>query len=358
MSGGVVLPTRAAVDRLRAALARDHLLYERRGPGRAAEWQRVGAAEPFDWNAGPALVGVKRFFFPSREPLLRWRGDAVMETLPDPAPFALVGLRACDLAAIAYLDAFFAGDAAYEARRRRALLVGVNCVAACAGGFCDEVDAGPFARGGFDLALTPLRDGRVVVDVGSAAGRVVVRSHCADAPAVDVATAREWTAAERDARATFVPRPFVGRAITRVDAASAQVAAGSTPATTAGDGAVHDAEWQALGRWCLACTGCTSLCPTCSCFTVVDEPSGDGGERVRYWDSCLLSGFQREASGHHPAPDPGDRVRRFWSHKLSREFAATCGRLGCVGCGRCDVACPGVIGASRVLAALGGERSP
>jgi len=338
-SGGVV-GDRAAIDRLRRGLARDRVLYERRGAGAEAEWRRVTAAEPFDWDAGPALTGVKRFFFPSREPLLRWSGDTVEETIPDPAPFALFGLRGCDLAAIAYLDVFFAGDTAYEARRRGATLVGVNCVAACAGGFCHEVDAGPFARAGFDLALTPLPDGRVVVDPGSAAGDDLIRSQCAGGGPLDTETARAWARVEAEALATFPPRPSVAHAIARIDAAP-----GTSP--------IEDAEWQALGRSCLACTGCTSVCPTCSCFMVVDEPNGERGERVRYWDSCLLEGFQREASGHHPAPRAGDRVQRFWTHKLSRDFAETCGRVGCVGCGRCDVTCPGVIGAARVLGTLG-----
>ena len=106
---------------------------------------------------------------------------------------------------------------------------------------------------------------------------------------------------------------------------------------------------------CFACTGCTSLCPTCSCFTCVDESHDGRAERVREWDSCLLEGFQREASGHSPSPLPGDRVRRFWTHKLERAFAERLGRLGCVGCGRCDVTCPGSIGALRVLGALGAE---
>jgi formate hydrogenlyase subunit 6/NADH:ubiquinone oxidoreductase subunit I len=145
-------------------------------------------------------------------------------------------------------------------------------------------------------------------------------------------------AAEARARASFPARPFIARAIARLDAS-----------------AIGDEEWQALGPACFACTGCTSLCPTCSCFTIVDEPHARGGERVRHWDSCLLEGFQREGSGHHPSPRAGDRVRRFWQHKLANEFVADRGRIGCVGCGRCDVACPGSIGALRVLEALGGR---
>jgi ferredoxin len=148
-------------------------------------------------------------------------------------------------------------------------------------------------------------------------------------------------AAARAAAASFPARPFVAAAIARIDAG-----AGAAP--------IVDGEWQALGRACFACTGCTAVCPTCSCFTIVDEPDGaGGGERARHWDSCLLEGFQREASGHHPAPRAGDRVRRFWQHKLSREFVAALGRRGCVGCGRCDPTCLGEIGALGVLRALG-----
>lgn len=262
---------------------------------------------------------------------------------PRPAPFVLFGLAACDLAAIAQLDATFAADPWYRARRAAAFLVGVDCLAACAGGFCVEVDTGPFARAPFDVNLTPLPDGRVVVAWGSPAGIAALdRAGLATAP-VDGGTALALAEVAAAAAATFPVRPAVARGLARMNAAPAAAA-------------IADDEWQDLGPRCLACTGCTNLCPTCTCFTVVDEVGPEGGTRARVWDSCLLAGFQREASGHHPAPRPGDRVRRFWYHKLSRDFSDAAGRIGCVGCGRCDVACPGTIGALGVLAALGGER--
>jgi formate hydrogenlyase subunit 6/NADH:ubiquinone oxidoreductase subunit I len=152
----------------------------------------------------------------------------------------------------------------------------------------------------------------------------------------DRATRAAYEATHAAALASFPARPFIRRAIARISTRQ-----------------ITEAEWQALGPSCLACTGCTNLCPTCSCFTVVDEPGEGGGERVRHWDSCLLDGFQGEASGYHPAPHPGDRVRRFWDHKLSDDFTADFGRPGCVGCGRCDVTCPGSIGALAVLGRLG-----
>jgi len=425
----VVLADRRAVDALRAVLGRDRALFEpclavgtseprragaqreRLAPRAAGaesersaslpladepEWRHVSGHEPFAWEASAPLTGVKRFFFPAREVLLRWqvdamgdavddpsvgaeaaaapsralppRPDTIEETLPDPAPFALFGVRPCDLAAIAYQDRFFATDLWYQRRRARALLVGINCLRACPGGFCRDVGAGPFARAGFDLDLTPLAGGRVVVEIGSARGRAALASagliaepagpgaepgagapHARDraasgpdapAGAVDAGTHAAFAVAAARAVASFPARAEIGRAIARINAER-------------GAERVGDIEWQRLGPSCFTCTGCTNLCPTCSCFTVADERRDGSGERVRYWDSCLLAGFQREASGHHPAPHPSDRVRRFWYHKLARDFVADGGRLGCVGCGRCDVTCPGSIGALRVLTTLG-----
>lgn len=328
---------RAAVDALRAQLVRAAALYEVQSGPSGAEWTAVDGQAPFDWSAPRPLTGPKRFFFPPREPLLRWRGDDAVRVLPEPRPFVLFGVRPCDLAAIAVLDRFFADDPAYARRRAAALLVGLDCLQACAGGFCRDVEAGPFAHAGFDLDLTPLADGHVLVQVGTQRAAALLTDAGVLATPADAAVAEAYATAEAHARDTFPHRPFVGRAVARVDG-----------------GEVAAAEWQALGPACFGCTGCTNLCPTCSCFTVVDEPRGDGsGERTRHWDSCLLEGFQREASGHHPAPTSGDRVRRFWLHKLSADFVPALGRIGCVGCGRCDVACPGSIGALRVLAALG-----
>jgi sulfhydrogenase subunit beta (sulfur reductase) len=335
MIAQVVLPRREAVDALRRALARERVLYEVRADRGDAGWSISGAEEPFDFEAPLPLTGAKRFFFPPRETLLCWHGEEVEATPPEPRPFVLFGLRACDLTAIGYQDRFFADDPWYACRRAAALLVGVSCLTACAGGFCADVDAGPFAGAGYDLDLTPLPDGRVFLRVGTRAGLEALAHAPLAIEAPDGAALAAFESCRAAALASFPARPFVGRAITRV-----------------AERGVTDGEWQALGPACFACTGCTSLCPTCSCFTVLDEPGGDGGERTRVWDSCLLEGFQREASGHHPAPRAGDRVRRFWYHKLSGDFAGF-GRPGCVGCGRCDVTCPGSIGALRVLDALG-----
>ncbi|MEI8597112.1 hypothetical protein P4S64_03760 [Vibrio sp. M60_M31a] len=65
--------------------------------------------------------------------------------------------KSCDLVAIRYQDEFFEQDPYYQARRKQALLVGVDCTHPCKHGFCPTVNAGPSVRDETaDLVIHPL----------------------------------------------------------------------------------------------------------------------------------------------------------------------------------------------------------
>ena len=125
----------------------------------------------FGWAHGPDAG--KRFLVPPRERLSTIRRDGTLSVEaapPDDAPYAFVGLRSCDLHAIAVQDRVFMDlDPAYRDRRERALFIGVNCEEPGGTCFCDSMHTGPRCTLGFDLALTELDDG-FVVDVGSTRG--------------------------------------------------------------------------------------------------------------------------------------------------------------------------------------------
>ena len=56
-----------------------------------------------------------------------------------------------------------------------------------------------------------------------------------------------------------------------------------------------DEEWDAIASSCIACTGCTRVCPTCTCFTAEEEQdTPHSGTRVRVWDSCQSVSFTRK----------------------------------------------------------------
>lgn len=326
-------------ERLRAHLALSRRVYEPRPDGQGGRhWQPVGAedAAPFEAFAESPAFSAKAFFFAEREALFRFEHGRFQALNPPVAPLALFGLHACDLAAVAYQDRFFAQDPHYQARREASLLVGLDCAETCAQGFCTVVASGPEVRAGTaDLILVPPAAGKSwLVLAASRAGDHAL------AGLELVPAAGDWASlrTERAARIAEAQGP------------SQSLQAGIAALNAA---AVPQASWEALGLRCLGCSGCTSVCPTCSCFAPLDLPQDGAMQRERVWDSCLYEGFQKEASGANASATPGTRVRRYWFHKFGEGFRAEFGRYGCVGCGRCDRICPGGIGVHAVLNRIG-----
>src|SRR5271167_2677397 len=74
--------------------------------------------------------------------------------------YAFIGVRACELHAIAIQDKVFLDgqfvDPGYKARRESLFLVAVNCGQAGGNCFCASMSTGPKATSGYDLALTEL----------------------------------------------------------------------------------------------------------------------------------------------------------------------------------------------------------
>ncbi|HEX5278285.1 MAG TPA: 4Fe-4S dicluster domain-containing protein [Fluviicoccus sp.] len=295
-----------------------------------------------DWENfdGVPLSSLKPFFFAERETVFVFDGTHFRSRLPDVPSRVFFGVKACDAAALAVQDRFFAEDPLYQARRKSALVVAVDCVSPCAGGFCPLTDAGPLVREeGADLVLTPVARGWQLAARTANGERVLTdfRRSQASVVELDPVEAAQTRQALGDACvAAFGDLSALAAGLARVQA-----------------GAVTPAEWETLAIQCLSCSGCVNLCPSCSCFTTFDVGQPQGIVRERVWDACLYDGFQREASGHHPSPTPGARTARYWFHKFSPHFIPQQGRLGCTGCGRCDAVCPGVIGAKAVLTRVG-----
>ena len=119
----------------------------------------------FGYVVGPH--SWKKYLFPPLTTLLRSQKTAAgwkFDTPPDiQPPLAMLGIRACELAALAIQDRIFMGgdyvDPIYAGRRQRLFLVAVNCTQAAATCFCVSMDTGPRCTSGYDLALTELAAG-------------------------------------------------------------------------------------------------------------------------------------------------------------------------------------------------------
>jgi hypothetical protein len=295
----------------------------------------------FGFAVGPH--SLRREMLVPRTTLVRIRKSATGLEIDTPAPpasrRAFIGVRACDLAAMAVQDRVLLGgpfaDADYAARRRDVFVLAVQCTEPGGTCFCASMGTGPRARAGFDLAATELCDDgphRFVVEVGTELGAAVLaRVDAAQAPDADVARAD----ARVDAAATRMGRSL--------DTAGLKEAIQASP---------EHPRWDDVAARCLGCTNCTLVCPTCFCTTVEDttDLSGHEAERVRRWDSCFTADFAY-VHGGNVRPSLRGRYRQWLTHKLASwwdQFDTS----GCVGCGRCITWCPVGIDLTEEAAAV------
>lgn len=354
----VALPRAALVDLLRELGARGYEVHGpqvrdgvlRFGPLRSVDdlprgWvgrqeagryrlEHRGHPRVFDVVHGPE--GLKRYLFPPREALFAWvrenGGWRVTADAPAAPRVALLGVRACDLAALAVLDRVFLRegeeDPRYQARRPQLFLIAVDCAHPAAICFCTAWGTGPEAQHGYDLALTELDEG-FVVRIGSEAGREVLAAlPWEPASAFWLERARRQQEEARAALRRTLPDPEVLR--------QALLAQLESPL------------WDAWAARCMGCANCTQVCPTCFCWDVEDEIAleGDRVTRFRRWDSCFAPGHAHTAGGND-RPTVRERFRQWMTHKLATWYDQF-GVSGCVGCGRCITWCPAAIDLTEV----------
>lgn len=115
--------------------------------------------------------------------------------------------------------------------------------------------------------------------------------------------------------------------------------------------------WEEYGSRCIACGRCNTVCGTCSCFNMQDifyKDNEKTGERRRVWSSCQIDGYSEVAGGADFRANQGDRMRFKVMHKIN-DFNKRFGYHMCVGCGRCDDACPEYISFSNCVNKLNEE---
>ena len=242
-------------------------------------------------------------------------------------PYALLGVRACDLAAIKVQDRVLIGDKyrdpTYEGLRRDVFIVAVQCTQGAATCFCASMGTGPRPQSGFDLALTELigpGGHRFVVQAGSNRG-VELLAELQTAPAPDADLREAEAAADRASV----------QQVRSIDTSGIKDLLYQN---------FDHPRWDNVAARCLTCANCTMVCPTCFCTAVEDvtHVSSDQAERWRRWDSCFTLSFSYIHGGNVRTSGKA-RYRQWMTHKLA-SWIDQFGTSGCVGCGRCIAWCP------------------
>ncbi len=282
-------------------------------------------ARQFAWSHGPQ--SIKTVVFPPRQTLWRAKRDkqgnlSFEAETAVPTKRAILGVRACDLAALALLDAHFMGeftDAHYAATREGLFLVAVNCSHPSDVCFCASTGDGPDSESA-DLVLDELDDGFLIAAYTKQGQELL---------------------ASLDTRNVFPDQEQ--KALAQRQRSRQQLRQLPADLEHKLAKALTSNRWSEIANRCLACGNCTAVCPTCFCHRQMDESAVDGAEvdHVREWDSC----FNQSHSYIHGLTihaHTAERYRQWFMHKLFY-WHEQYGRSGCVGCGRCISWCPAAI---------------
>lgn len=284
---------------------------------------------------GNSVISPRAFLLPQTEPLLRIKSAKGGEFVPieEKKKRVFYGVRPCDIKALALMRKFFVDefvDVPYQQKLENSFFIVLACAKPCLEkSFCAQMRSGPIAQEGFDLQLLPLSRG-YLVESGTKKGSQLLKKN-------KRLFRRALAADEKELKARL--KDF-SQDIEKIDyrKLSCLIKEDKIPQSV----------WEDLGLRCVSCSGCITLCPTCSCFSVIDRMDGDGGVRLRYTDGCPYAGFTRMAGGHSPLPLHKEHIRRFFEHKLNIDVQRY-GEPSCVGCARCMRTCPGNISIKKFI---------
>ena len=299
-----------------------------------------------------AAQSAKPVFFPASALLCKVRRTAKdfsvetevpAGTAQSGPPYALFGVRSCDLHAIAMHDRILRDrlnvDDDYVGRRRGAFVVAVTCGHPGGTCFCASMGTGPQPADGYDLLLTELIDEArhdFLAEPGNARGAQIL-AEVPGEPADAQVLARARRVVEQ-------ATSRMGRTLQTEGLREALYAAADSPV------------WQDVASRCLSCANCTLVCPTCFCSSLSDvtDLASDNAERRRIWASCFAADFSY-LHGGAVRKSAASRYRQWLTHKFA-SWIDQFGAPGCVGCGRCITWCPAAIDLSKEAAAVRAEQ--
>ena len=304
------------------AVAEDMNLYVPKNAGTHYVYNRYdpAAEAPAEFNNIRTCTPIKEFLFPLRE---------LAAVFPEPLepkdikPFAVFGLKDCDLHSIEILDKVFTEeefeDPFYTSRREKMFIISSDCSEPAESCSCTVFNGRPFAQSGFDLNISQVKDG-FIIEVGSQKGKDFIEKHSQ----LFTETGEALLSEREENRAGTQKQLEQNNAELKFDTPIKEVVENSQ------NSKVFDVEAQN----CIECQACTRVCPTCHCFYLYDTKREDYFGKMKMWDSCMRLAYAEVAGGANPRKVLGDRIK----HRLMHKFSYFLDRYGidmCVGCGRC-----------------------
>jgi sulfhydrogenase subunit beta (sulfur reductase) len=283
-----------------------------------------------------AVEPFKSYLFKLTEKVARYFGE---DEGGHGQKLVFLGVRSCDLEALSVYDRVLGEgdftDPYYKANRENILLITADCTDCGKTCFCNLVGGQAFASKGFDLNISKIADGYVVA-TGSARGEQLAAAfNQASEAQLNLQTGARNGTAEKLEKSN---QEFKCKCnVSWQDAHKINLE--------------NSRAWKEVTKKCVECSACNFICPTCTCFLLLDQKGPEENARHKVWDACLKTGYARVAGGANSRPKLYERLQNRYHCKFDYSYDRL-KRYTCVGCGRCIDGCAGNIDMREVYAEL------
>jgi ferredoxin len=280
------------------------------------------------YNKPKPVTSLKSLFLPVKENVTSERAGE--------KPRIILGIPNCDIEGLSILDEMYLdteyNDSFYRNRREKTILIASDCFEIQEHCHCLSYNIKPFTENKSDLAVIHT-DGLIILRIISAKGEEFINK----IPAVqslqdeniDSAIKSKQLITETLLRKSYNGLPDYKKTGELIKAAKGVI-------------------WEKFSARCVSCGACTTICPTCTCFVLIDKP---GFEKIKQMDACQYPGFERVAGGEDALFELHNRFRNRYMCKYiwkPGKFKS----IACTGCGRCIDACIGKINKNELFMEL------
>ena len=281
------------------------------------------------YDIAKPVTPLKAFFLPFIENLTN-SGDLKSSII--------LGVPSCDLQALNLLDKIYLKDGLkdpnYQRRRENTILIGTDCHHLQDHCHCTSYGVKPFPEINNDVTLVNIED------------QVLLQEH--SIKGIDL-----FYEIEKVIPLKTAGQGIIDQMTSKRDRSTAKLEQKNKelPGLSTTKDLVKNADnniWQEFSSNCVSCGACATICPTCTCFLLVDKP---GFEKLRHIDACQYPGFEKVAAGNDPLKY---KTSRFLNRYLCKyvwkpeKFDVN----ACTGCGRCIETCIGNINKNKLFRQL------
>jgi ferredoxin len=323
------LITKQDWDEVLALFLREFILYAPTLENGIQDYQLINeeSVDEIVYNLPKPTTPLKTFFLPVKE--------NVVKTMKEAPQRLILGVPSCDLAALDMLDSIYLSepyiDPYYRQKRGNTILIGTDCHQMLDHCHCTTYGIQPFPVSNHDVALS-IQGSQVFLTTNSDKGtqlvsklsKIIRFKKCCDVDIQEVTKGRK-------------------EMVDRLNEAN-----GHLPDAAITGGLIKNSGkdiWQKYSSTCVACGACATICPTCTCFLLIDRPEF---EKVRQLDACQYPAFERVAAGEDPLGNSYIRFRNRYMCKYVWK-PAQFDTAACTGCGRCIEACIGSINKNEIF---------